>query len=734
MSDVIRMKLQDVIRVPGGGGSDEIWLPEVDENGDLSWTKSSTSTAPETVNIKGPAGADGAPGAPGADGRGIVSVLKTATSANVDTYTITYTDGTTSTFNVTNGLNGADGADGEDGSDGVGIASVSINSNNHLIVTKTDGTTQDAGEIQGGGGASIDDSTPASNKVYSSAKTTELVGTKFDAEWASIQRATNLVDFTQSKYNWKPSTSSSATYADGSTSNNYFTTNLISCARFEKLKFSITSMPSYFRIFMYDSTQKYLNSNSNYTTDTDGNYCVAPTQSKTAYICLVFYSNQTNFESLYLGRYKYYGRDKVVFDELYFNDADVAMAKDRMNVAARSDALGETIYPLTTAFNGATITAISDTKTNFKVADAGQGRGIRYDYPLNGIASKGIRISITMERAQDDSNNQVLFNVYLLKDASTTEAIGKNWDIGANLSKITFERVFTAEEIASHTVNSAFPIIINTLSICSIDITVDSTVGIAAENVSIDNIKDLSFAPLIGKKAIFLGDSITALQDAFSWVDEFCALTGCTNIANVAVGSSVLPDHSGTIYDGEPTDQDPTNNVLGNQVQKIINEEYDAPDMIIIAIGANGTVTADDTRIQDSYFNSGALRTLANVDRTTPEGAFRYCNETLHNLYPNAEIFWCAPCQAAYETKDFTTTISKAYALEKLTLYGATHFIDTIRCGIHMANETDDTYGEYTRDGIHPNSKGAYRIARYNASAIANKMRVVSVYSDDILK
>lgn len=39
----------------------------------------------------------------GEDGRGIISVTKTATSGLVDTYTITYTDNTTSTFQVTNG-------------------------------------------------------------------------------------------------------------------------------------------------------------------------------------------------------------------------------------------------------------------------------------------------------------------------------------------------------------------------------------------------------------------------------------------------------------------------------------------------------------------------------------------------------------------------------------------------------------------------------------------------------
>lgn len=54
----------------------------------------------------------GTPGADGEDGRGIVSVARTSgdgLAGTVDTYTITYTDGTTSTFTVRNGADGADG-------------------------------------------------------------------------------------------------------------------------------------------------------------------------------------------------------------------------------------------------------------------------------------------------------------------------------------------------------------------------------------------------------------------------------------------------------------------------------------------------------------------------------------------------------------------------------------------------------------------------------------------------
>ena len=61
---------------------------------------------------------DGETGATGADGVGVAKVEKTATNGNVDTYTITLTNGKTYTFTVTNGKDGANGKDGENGKDG----------------------------------------------------------------------------------------------------------------------------------------------------------------------------------------------------------------------------------------------------------------------------------------------------------------------------------------------------------------------------------------------------------------------------------------------------------------------------------------------------------------------------------------------------------------------------------------------------------------------------------------
>ncbi len=66
---------------------------------------------------QGEKGNKGSKGDTGATGNGVASISKTSTEGLVDTYTITYTDGTTSTFTVTNGKDGKDGATGESGSD-----------------------------------------------------------------------------------------------------------------------------------------------------------------------------------------------------------------------------------------------------------------------------------------------------------------------------------------------------------------------------------------------------------------------------------------------------------------------------------------------------------------------------------------------------------------------------------------------------------------------------------------
>ena len=61
--------LQAAIDTGGGGGeSNEVWYPSVDEEGYISWAKSASSVTPSPANIKGPQGEAGPPGEPGPQG------------------------------------------------------------------------------------------------------------------------------------------------------------------------------------------------------------------------------------------------------------------------------------------------------------------------------------------------------------------------------------------------------------------------------------------------------------------------------------------------------------------------------------------------------------------------------------------------------------------------------------------------------------------------------------------
>ncbi|MDY6391517.1 MAG: glycoside hydrolase family 3 N-terminal domain-containing protein, partial [Bacilli bacterium] len=89
----------------------------IDGSGNLVVTYDDGSS--ETLGaVRGNDGARGGEGYDGEDGATIVSIEKTGTSGNVDTYTITLSDGRTFTFTITNGVDGEDGHDGADGQDG----------------------------------------------------------------------------------------------------------------------------------------------------------------------------------------------------------------------------------------------------------------------------------------------------------------------------------------------------------------------------------------------------------------------------------------------------------------------------------------------------------------------------------------------------------------------------------------------------------------------------------------
>lgn len=156
----------------------------------------------------------------GKDGRGIVSIIKTATSGLVDTYTITYTDNTTSTFNVTNGANGINGQDGADGQDGVGIASIAKTGTQGLVdtytITMTNGTTYTYQVTNGKDGEDGQDGIDGVGIVgITKTSTSGLVDTYtilFTNGTTTTFTVTNGSDATQVQSDWSQSDSSAVDF------------------------------------------------------------------------------------------------------------------------------------------------------------------------------------------------------------------------------------------------------------------------------------------------------------------------------------------------------------------------------------------------------------------------------------------------------------------------------------------------------------------------------------------
>lgn len=73
----------------------------------------------------------------GYTGVGIKTIEKTGSEGNVDIYTITYSDGTTTNFSVTNGADGEQGIQGEPGEDGH-TPIIEIGENGHWIIDNVD--------------------------------------------------------------------------------------------------------------------------------------------------------------------------------------------------------------------------------------------------------------------------------------------------------------------------------------------------------------------------------------------------------------------------------------------------------------------------------------------------------------------------------------------------------------------------------------------------------------------
>ena len=142
--EALLIELKETIEAGGGGGgtSTIAWKPSVASDGTISWTRTASETKPDDQNIKGPKGDTGSQGPKGDTG-------ETGATGPQGPKGDTGETGATGAQGPKGdtGETGAQGPKGDDGDPGLGIKQVSINLENHLIVTYDDDTTEDAGAI-----------------------------------------------------------------------------------------------------------------------------------------------------------------------------------------------------------------------------------------------------------------------------------------------------------------------------------------------------------------------------------------------------------------------------------------------------------------------------------------------------------------------------------------------------------------------------------------------------------
>lgn len=177
----------------GADGKDGIGISgtSVNEQGELviSYSNGTTTNLGKVVGSDGKDGTNGQDGQDGADGEDGIGVTNTEIN-EAGELVITYSDGNSKNLGVivgtdgADGTNGVDGQDGEDGQDGIGISKSEINDSGELVITYSNGSEQNLGNIVGADGADGQDGITPQLRINQDSNEWE-VSTNNGVSWTS---------------------------------------------------------------------------------------------------------------------------------------------------------------------------------------------------------------------------------------------------------------------------------------------------------------------------------------------------------------------------------------------------------------------------------------------------------------------------------------------------------------------------------------------------------------------
>lgn len=282
--------------------------------------------------------------------------------------------------------------------------------------------------------------------------------------------------------------------------------------------------------------------------------------------------------------------------------------------------------------------------------------------------------------------------------------------------------------------------------------------------ISSEPAEEFDVPSLYGKVVYVLGDSIPYLSG--SWVDSLAKKTGAEKVINCSRAgatwawrdsyesywaSELLTNEIAAIVsaDGKMVSFEdneemtngniPINNsnytYINNEIafmQRLIQEGYEEPDVIIIACGINDTASYTEI-YSDELFEKKFYTDRDSLDdsvKKTLGGGLRANLEALKDLYPNAIIIVSTPIQSAYaylrsyipNTCMWIEKMADYYYIPVIDAYSESGILAKTEKGWDDNSYTGEgTEGKYLFDGLHPNNAGYKLLSDYYARQI-NKL------------
>ena len=657
----------------------------------------------------------------GADGRGIDSIVKTSTSGLVDTYTIYYTDNTTSTFNVTNG------AQGQDGAEGVGIATINKTSTSGLVdtytITLTNGETATFQVTNGMdgvdlGAANIVDNltTGGSTNVLSAEQgkvignmlmtTSETEGAETTMTGSSTERIANkgiASDGSEVSVQWKSATPFLEIYP------------------LSEVIFQGYSVTNDYGIAFYDDTKTFIAGSWTKVTGAVQTF-TAPEGAR--YVRATLISGTT---SSYIKYHPIVTTQVEIIPELEdrieaLENAEVNVV-DNLNSSSATDALsanqGRVIGGCIYTERGAT------SQTTIGQADApNYGKGVISDGTLANTGNLAYSRYTDFTRIAGGSAYKYFANVPTIGGLA----------FYAEANEASFVS-FVASPAGGGAKSGYVP---NNAKYFRVTFTAGSSSDYfkyyAMSNVPVNQAVDEAMAatqPFIGKRIAILGDSITWLSMSSNtnrgWVTHFRELLKFAELRNYARSGATWSHTASTQYDiTEDTTSISNDNVIYNQLNRLINDVDNngvtAPDFIFILAGTNdawypqyrpdavadtpSSVMSDES----VWLNVKAIGSLTSIPK-----AMRYVAEMIWNKFPNCQVVVTTPLQSTAFTTDRREAIAESIKGSAEYLSWAVIEQDKV-CDISRIREHQGYYMTY--DGTHTSEAGAKTVGEVLASQL----------------